>query len=64
MGTLIKYSTTSFYIMIAKHDGYAELNLKDDNPGWQKAEPVEKVYVKYYPKNNLTTHEDTLPNQI
>ena len=41
-----------------------ELNLKEDKPGWQKAEPVERVYVKYYPKNNLPTHEATLPNQI
>ena len=41
-----------------------ELNLKEDNPDWQKAEPVERVYVKYDPKNNLPTHEATLPNQI
>ena len=27
--------------------GYAELNLKEDKPGWQKAEPVERVYVNY-----------------
>ena len=44
-------------------DGYAELNLKEEKPGWQKAEPVERVYVKYDPKNNLPTHESTLPNQ-
>ena len=44
-------------------NGYAELNLKEDKPGRQKAEPVERVYVKYEPKNNLPTHEDTLPNQ-
>ena len=37
--------------------------MKEDKLGWQKAEPVERVYVKYYPKNNLPTHEDTLPNQ-
>ena len=37
-------------------DGYAELNLKEDKPGWQKAKPVERVYVKYDPKNNLPTH--------
>ena len=43
--------------------GYAELNLKEDKPGWQKAEPVERVYVKYDPKNNPPTHEATLPNQ-
>ena len=44
-------------------DGYAELNLKEDKPGWQKAEPVERVYVNYDPNNNLPTHEATLPNQ-
>ena len=46
-----------------EQDGYAELNLKEDKPGWQKAKPVGRVYVKYYPKNNLPTHEATLPNQ-
>ena len=46
-----------------KYDGYAELNLKENNPFWQKDEPVYRVNVKYYPKNNLPTHEDTLPNQ-
>ena len=30
-----------------ERDGYAELNFKEDKPGWQKAEPVERVYVKY-----------------
>ena len=45
------------------HDGYAELNFKEENPGLQEAEPVERFYVKYYPKNNLPTHEATLPNQ-
>ena len=42
-------------------DGYAELNLKEDKPGWQKSEPVERVYVKYDSKNNILTHEDNLP---
>ena len=46
-----------------EHGGYAELNLKEEQPGWQKAEPVETVYIKYEPKNNLLTHEATLPNQ-
>ena len=36
--------------------------MKEDNPGWAKAEPVERVYVKYEPKNNLPTHEATIPN--
>ena len=45
------------------HDGYAELNLNQENPGWQKAEPVERVYVKYDPNNNLPNHEATIPNQ-
>ena len=43
--------------------GYAELNLKEDKPGWQKTKPVDRVYIKYDPKNNLPTHEATLPNQ-
>ena len=46
-----------------EHDGYAEIDLKEDKPGWQKAEPVWKVYVKYNPNNNLPTHKATLPNQ-
>ena len=29
-----------------------------------EGEPVERVYVKYDPKNNLPTHEATLPNHI
>ena len=37
--------------------------MKEDNPVWQKAEPVEGFYVKYNPKNNLPTHKSTLPNQ-
>ena len=37
--------------------------MKEYKPGWQKAEPVERVYVKYDPNNNLPTHEYTLPNQ-
>ena len=37
--------------------------MKEDKPGWQKAKPVERVYVKYDPKNNLPTHEANLPNQ-
>ena len=45
-------------------DGYAGLALKEYKPGWQKAEPVERVYFKYDPKNNLPTHKATLPNQI
>ena len=44
------------------HDGYAELNLKEEKQGWQKAEPIEKIYVKYDPKNNLPIHEATIPN--
>ena len=47
-----------------EQDGYAELNLKEDTPGWQKAEPVERVYVKYDPNNKLPTHGATLPNHI
>ena len=46
-----------------EHNSYAELNFKEDKPGWKKAEPVKRVYIKYDPKNNLPTHEDILPNQ-
>ena len=34
-----------------EHD--AKINLKEDNQGWHKAEPVERFYIKYDPKNNL-----------
>ena len=44
-------------------DGYEVLNLKEDNPGWQKADPIQRVYVKYDPKKNLPDHKSTLPNQ-
>ena len=57
------YKVTSIVNYHDEQDGYAELNLKEDKPGWQKAEPVDRVYVKYYPKNNLPNHEDTLPDQ-
>ena len=46
-----------------EQDGYVELDLKEDKPGWKKAEPVEKFYVNYDPQNNLTAHKATLPNQ-
>ena len=36
-----------------EQDCYAEINLKEDKPGWQKAEPVERVYVKYDPKTTF-----------
>ena len=45
------------------HDSYAELNLKEENPGCQKVKPVERVYVKYDPNNKLPTHEANLPNK-
>ena len=47
-----------------EQDGYVELALKEDKTGWQKSGPVERVYVKYDPKNNLPAHKSTLPNQI
>ena len=37
--------------------------MEGDKPGWQKAEPVERVYVKYDPKKNLPNHKAALPNQ-
>ena len=30
----------------------------------KEAEPVERVYVKYDPKNNLSNHEAIIPNNI
>ena len=38
--------------------------MKEDKPGWQKAKHVERVSVKYEPKNKLPNHKATLPNQI
>ena len=40
-----------------------EFDLKEDKPGWQNASPIERVYVKYDPNNNLPTHEVSIPNQ-
>ena len=37
--------------------------MKEDKPGWQKAKPVGRFYVKYEPKEKLPTHESTLPKQ-
>ena len=45
------------------NDGYAELNLEEDKPGWQKAEAVEMFYIKYDPNTNLPNHGTTLRNQ-
>ena len=61
--TLEGYKGTLISHYHDEHDSYAELNLKEDKPGWHKAKPVERVYIKYDPKNNLPTHESTLPNQ-
>ena len=36
----------------------------EDNPGWEKAKPLERRYIKYEPKNNLPTHEYIVPNHI
>ena len=46
-----------------EHYYYEELKLREENPGWYKAEPVERVYINYEPKNNLTNNEAILPNQ-
>ena len=29
-----------------EHDSYAELDFKEDKPGWHKVKPVERVYIK------------------
>ena len=36
--------------------------MEEYKQGWQKAKPVERVYVKHDPKNNLPNHEAILPN--
>ena len=46
------------------HYSYVELNLKEENPGWQNSEPVETVYKNYYPKNKLPNNEAIISNQI
>ena len=46
-----------------EHDSYRELNFKEDKTGWQKAEPVEFLYIKYDPNKNLPTHKAITPNQ-
>ena len=38
--------------------------MKDNKLGWHKTEPVDRVNIKYDPKNNLPTHEAILPNHI
>ena len=40
-----------------------DLNLKEDKKCWQKSEPVERVYIKYDPSNNLTTHKAIITDQ-
>ena len=56
------YKSTSIVHCHDEHDSYAEINLKEYNPGCQKAKPVEKVYIKFDPNKNLPTHESILPN--
>ena len=46
-----------------EHNGNADLHLKEDHTGWQKAKLIERVYVKYDPKKNLLTHEANIPYQ-
>ena len=58
------YKDTFISHFHGEHDSYAELNLKEDETGWNKAKPVERFFVKYDPKNNPPTHEATLPKQI
>ena len=45
-------------------DIYAEINMKEHKPGWQISKPVERVHIKYNPKENLPTHKAILPNHI
>ena len=46
------------------NDRYTQLNLKDENPGQQKDEHMERVYIKYQPNEKLPTYEALLSNQI
>ena len=46
------------------NDSYADLNFKEDNPSWQKEKHMEKVYIKYYLKNNPPNHEAIPHKQI
>ena len=46
-----------------ENDSYVELNLKENKLGCYKDEPMERVYIKYYPNKNLPTHEAIIPNK-
>ena len=46
-----------------ENDSYAKLSLKEENTGLHKAKPMERVSIKYDPKNNLLTYKGILPNQ-
>ena len=61
--TLEVYKVTFIAHYHGDHDIYVDLNLKEDKTCWKKSEPVERVYIKYDPSNNLTTHEAILPDQ-
>ena len=39
------------------------LKTKEEDSNWQKAEPLEVVYIKYEAKKNLPSHEAVLHNQ-
>ena len=41
----------------ADNDSYAELNVKEENQVWKKSEPIERVCVKYIPKNKIPDNE-------
>ena len=38
--------------------------MKEYKPGWKNTEPMERVYIKYDPNNNLPTHEAIIRNHI
>ena len=61
--TPVRYKGTFIAHYNDENDGYTDLNLKEDKPGVQKDEPVERVCVKYEPKNNIPNHEAILHNQ-
>ena len=57
------YKGAFIYHFHDENDSYTELDLEENKTGWQKAESVERFYIKYDPKNNLPIYEATIPNK-
>ena len=58
------YTGTLIYHFHDEHDSYIGINLKEYKTGWKKYKPMDRVYIKFYPNNNLPTHEVILPKKI